>query len=159
MAVLHDNTSHIRGLIADISTLPADRYETGIEEGYAKGYSDGRSSLDVLTTLGFETFGTYYGKILNSFGDQKLILLITLKKGKTVPKGHYFGYIMNSSTGSTTAAWAVNNGTYNHNYSYYIITPSKLNLSMIGCYPPQQEVWDAFMDAFDVRVELIDTEI
>jgi hypothetical protein len=41
MSVLHDNTSRIQGLITDISTLPADRYEIGIEEGYAKGITGG----------------------------------------------------------------------------------------------------------------------
>lgn len=43
MAVLHDNTSRIQGLIADISTLPKDRYEEGLAEGYANGHTDGVS--------------------------------------------------------------------------------------------------------------------
>lgn len=41
MGVLHDNTSRIQGLIADISSLPKDRYEAGLEEGYDDGYSEG----------------------------------------------------------------------------------------------------------------------
>lgn len=132
----------------------ADGYETGKTDGYTKG----RSSLDVLPTLEFTTQGAYYGKSLDSFGDQKLIMLITLKKGKTVPTGS-FGAIHQSTNGGTSAVWAVSGGKYNTFYSAHQIVPSGYSWCMIGCYPGNQETWDAFMDAFDVRVERVGEEV
>lgn len=158
MGVLHDNTSRIQGLIADISSLPKDRYEAGLEEGYTNGYADGRASLDVLQNIELAPWGAYYGKSLDSFGNQKIILLFTLKKGKTVPAGS-FGYIRQPKSGGTTAGWTVTNGTYQPNYAYFVETPSNYESSLLGCYPGNQETWDAFMDAFEVRVELFQEEI
>ena len=153
MSTLTDNTSRIQSLLEDISTLPKDRYEDGREVGYIEG----RSSLDVLPTLELGITGAYFGKRLDSFGDQKLIVLVTLKKGKTVPNGS-FGTIYQSPNGGTSAAWTVSGGKYNTSYSAYQIVPSDRLWSMLGCYPGNQETWDAFMDAFDVRVERISEE-
>lgn len=158
MATLKDNTSHIRGLIADISALPADRYETGIEEGYAKGYSDGRCSLDILPTIEPEMWGAYYGTSFDSYGDQSIILLFTLKRGKTVPSGS-FGHIMQPKTGGTSAIWTVSGGKYQTQYSTITLIPSNYQKSLLGCYPGNKETWDAFMDAFEVRAELIREEL
>lgn len=44
MAVLHDNTSRIQGLLSDISNLPKDRYEEGLAEGYDNGYETGHDN-------------------------------------------------------------------------------------------------------------------
>lgn len=41
MSTLNDNTNRIRGLLNDISILPKDRYETGLEEGYETGLEEG----------------------------------------------------------------------------------------------------------------------
>ena len=152
MGTLNENTSNIRALLDDISALPPNQYE----EGYNQGYSDGEASRDVLSGIECESVSSYYGKRLDSFGDQKLIALFTLKKGKTVPSGS-FGHIRNS--GNVTAGWVASSGTISSARTYQVFTPSTYTWSIIGCYPPDKETWDAFMDAFDVRVELIDTEL
>ena len=133
-------------------------YADGYETGKTDGYTTGRSSLDVLPTLGFTTQGAYYGKSLDSLGNQKLIVLTTLKKGKTVPIGS-FGTIYQNSSGATSAAWTVNGGKYNTGLSVMQTTPDQYLWAMVGCYPPTKENWDAFMDAFDVRVERVGEEI
>lgn len=114
--------------------------------------------LDVLPTLESGITGAYFGKRLDSFGDQKLIMLVTLKKGKTVPTGS-FGAIYQPTNGGTSAAWTVSGGKYNNYYSVHQVVPSSYSWSMVGCYPGNQETWEAFMDAFDVRVEKIAQEV
>lgn len=137
-------------------------YERGYAEGYkvgnAEGYEDGRSSLDVLPTLELEQKSSYYGKSFDSFGNQNLVVLFTLKKGKSVPAG-FFGAIYQRPNGGTSATWVVSNGEYNNNSSVRQIVPSEYEWSMIGCYPANQETWDAFMDAFDARVERVGEEV
>lgn len=135
-----------------------DLSEMEREEAYKEGYEAGRKSTNLLSSLDFVNNGAYYGKSLDLFGDQKLIMLVTLKKGKTVPTS-YFGVIYQATSGGTSAAWTVSSGKYNTNLSVQRIVPSGYSWSMVGCYPGNQETWDAFMDAFDVRVEPIEQEI
>ena len=133
-------------------------YAAGYDAGNTDGYTKGRSSLDVLPTLELEQIGAYYGKSLDSFGNQHLVVLLTLKKGKSVPSGS-LGTIFQIPGGGTTAAWAVNGGKYNNYNSVHRIVPSECLWSMFGCYPGTQETWDAFMDAFDARVERVSEEV
>ena len=156
--ILKENTNRARTLLESISTLPPDRYEIGKEEGYTNGYTDGRCSLDILPNIELAPWGAYYGKVLDSFGDQRLILLFTLKKGKTVPSGS-LGHIRQPLTGGTTAAWVVSGGEYKTVYRTIELIPSEYRSSLLGCYPGTKETWDAFMDAFEVRAELIQEEI
>lgn len=155
-------TAKIKELKMPLSGGFEEGYEQGYADGYevgnSEGYAEGRSSLDVLPTLGFTTIGAYYGKPLGSFGNQKLVVLITLKKGKPVPEGS-FGTIYQKSGGGTSAAWVVSGGKYNTYSSVYQIVPSDYSWSMLGCYPGNQETWDAFMDALDVRVERVGEEV
>ena len=133
-------------------------YAAGYDAGNTDGYTKGRSSLDVLPTLEFEQIGAYYGKSLDSFGNQHLVVLLTLKKGKSVPSGSV-GTIFQRPGGGTSAAWAVIDGKYNNYNSVNRIVPSEYLWSMLGCYPGTQETWDAFMDAFDARVERVSEEV
>lgn len=130
----------------------------GYEAGHATGKADGRSSLDLLPNLKLEKLSAYFGKDLLPFGDQKLIILVTLKKGKEVPAGS-FGHIYQPTNGGTSAAWIVSGGTFNPYRAVLQTTPSNYLWSIIGCYPGTEETWNAFMDAFEVRVERIETEL
>lgn len=49
MAVLKDNTSRLMSLRDGISALPADRYEMGLSEGYAKGLAERRYEIWTIT--------------------------------------------------------------------------------------------------------------
>lgn len=133
-------------------------YAAGYEVGNSEGYTKGRSSLDVLPTLEFATRGAYHGKLLDSFGNQKLAVLVTLKKGKTAPGGS-FGTIYQKSNSGTVAAWSVNGGKFNAGLSVLQIIPSDYLWAMVGCYPGTKETFDTFMDAFDVRVERVGEEV
>lgn len=141
-------------------------YQTGHKDGLAEGYdaghatgkAEGRSSLDLLPNLELEKIGAYLGKSLASFGDQKLIILLTLKKGKAVPAGS-LGHIYQPPGGGTSAAWIVSGGTFTASRAVQQTTPSRYLWSMVGCYPSTEETWNAFMDAFEVRVERIETEL
>lgn len=48
MSTLNDNTNRIRGLLNDISILPKDRYEIGLEEGYDRGYTESVAEYEPL---------------------------------------------------------------------------------------------------------------
>lgn len=147
------------GEVINISDGGYERgYAAGYEVGNAEGYTKGRSSLDVLPTLGFTTKGAYYGKAFDSFGNQNLVVLVTLKKGKTIPEGS-FGTIYQKSGSGTSAAWVVSGGKFNAGLSAMQNTPSNYSWAMVGCYPGTQETWDTFMDAFDVRVERVGEEV
>lgn len=144
-------TEELNAVLTEQESLIAELQNT------LRGKASG-GGLDVLPTLEFTTKGAYYGKPLGSFGNQKLVTLLTLKKGKSVPAG-YFGTIYQNSGGGTVAAWAVNGGKFNAGMSVTQITPSDHLWVMVGCYPGNQETWDAFMDAFEVRTELICEEL
>lgn len=136
----------------------ADGRAEGYEAGHATGKAEGRSSLDLLPNLELGKIGAYFGKDLLSFGDQKLIVLVTLKKGKEVPAGS-LGHIYQPPNGGTSAAWIVSSGTFYPSRVVLQVTPSNYLWSIIGCYPATEETWNAFMDAFEVRVERIETEL
>ena len=149
---------HTEGHATGYEIGRAAGYEQGYDTGYATGKAEGRSSLDLLPNLELEKIGAYLGKSLASFGDQKLIILLTLKKGKAVPAGS-LGHIYQPPGGGTSAAWIVSGGTFTASRAVQQTTPSRYLWSMVGCYPSTEETWNAFMDAFEVRVERIETEL
>lgn len=105
-----------------------------------------------LTTL----IGVYKGIDVTKYINQNVILSISLKEGKSVPKGIYFGVPYYQSGSPTQSLWFVNNGEIKYNaYNLKQLADFYPNLTIIGIgvYPATQASWDKIFDAFDVQLE------
>lgn len=96
---------------------------------------------------------TYLGIDAMKYVNQNVTLSISLKEGKSVPEGVYFGvpYKLDGIT-APQALWLVNNGEIKYT-TFNLKQVGSATAMGIGVYPATQANWDKIFDAFNVQLE------
>lgn len=92
--------------------------------------------------------GVYSGLKMSSWEQTYYTLQVSLKVGKTVPSGAYFGFLY----GNSNANWLIQNGQLNTSIFGTSLTDTinSNKLNGVCCYPISK--LDDFIDAFDVML-------